>query len=398
MAMMVVTGIVAMAAVLSWAMISISSLQARIDKNTTDTIDLMYQAESGASLGLYYLRYPEMVPSKVRLLTGPYGDPHYPGQTDIQLWSDANALVNIEVTNIGQQRFRIDSTARPLGDGESYKVSVVAATEISYGAPSDAFSVNATFDIPSNMKIFPSVATTQPSQVGGNTASPSAIDHRVNIEPVAGTPSYRQVNLFSSTGQTSGFLNMYGTYYWNGNGPYRAERLILSGWIYELRTLNPAQNPANVWFADSSVTLVGLDNFKGTIVVRGDGTAYQPSSRTLKFIGNNTMTSYDGLPVIVAGNDLVLETVRSSSMPTTSVLINGAVWIGDDIAATGLSTTQGGLTINGALIMGGKSPQVQSSMRSPIEVRYSADNLKSLRLTAPRVVDVSIISWNDAVN
>src|SRR5271156_3838177 len=62
MALVLVVAVLAVAAVLGYAMLSANTLQAEISSNLMNAAGAEYVAESGVNVGMYYLQWPASAP------------------------------------------------------------------------------------------------------------------------------------------------------------------------------------------------------------------------------------------------------------------------------------------------------------------------------------------------
>jgi hypothetical protein len=369
--MILVMGLLAVAATLSWALLSSSSMHAAVNVNAVRQAQNKNLAESGASLALYYLRYPEKWSGGN--VTGTHGNVHYPGQTDLLLWDDETQSVDINVVNIAADTFRIESVA-----GES---RVVAEAKIKYSGyeVSDGAAFNRGLTIPANVTIDGTV-----SALGtiSNAANITGTATRVTAAPVADASAVR---ILQETLQTP--TNPVGssrrTYTWNGQ-EYQAQKLpfIVVG------TLTPdASNPAGVWYADTGQSLaIGDATIQGTIVNHS-------TTWDLRLSGTVNITPHAGMPALVTAGDL---DICTSIFGPTRATVNGLVWVGGQVQDTGLRRTDGFFKINGALQVANTSNTFNSNIRLPVQIKYEQANLavpEFLTTTSRQVSGIRLNSW-----
>jgi hypothetical protein len=127
---------VAAAAVMGWAMLSVSSLRAQVDVNALDGVEADGLAESGANLAIYYLRFPDRSP--IDPVVGAAGNAHYPGQASIALFPDSAGTVSVTVANPRANEFRIVSESHvPARQGGAIVThTVVVTATLDRAAPS----------------------------------------------------------------------------------------------------------------------------------------------------------------------------------------------------------------------------------------------------------------------
>jgi hypothetical protein len=375
-ALMLVLSVVAAASILSWAMLSASTLRSQVDTNAADSLEASYLAESGVSYAMYYLRYPEKSP--VGLVAGAF-DTHYPGQSNLSLWADARGTVNITVTNTAAYTFRIRSSSSVNGTERTVSADV-RLTTLGYPVTSAA-GFNGPFTVGALTQINGPVLAT--GAVGGSTAnitgSPALVAAGSAVVPTAA-----QVQLLSETGVAAvgTGVSTDRTYTYRGK-TYVAERAP-SVILVTLFSLRPQLNPMNVWYSDSNVSLSGAA-FEGTLVLR--------NSAKLTVSATSVVSAKPGMPALIVGGDMDM---RNTLTLPSKLTVNGVTWIGNRITSTGTLRTDGELKIEGALLMGGSAPSVTHG-NSPVRVAYNTHALKVKDLSNVRTVNgIEVINWNAA--
>lgn len=339
-ALMLVLGVVAVASILSWAMLSSASLRAQLDTNVKDSIESQYLADSGISYAMYYLRNPQSSP--VALTSGPYNQ-HYGGQSGLQMWSDAGGLVDVVVTNTARNTFLIRSSAVVHGTLQTSEAEVSLLTT-GYVVDSAA-AFGGPITLPSTVSITGLVSTVGAiTDTVGNVLS-SLGGSSISVEAGA-VPGFSELKLVTETGTTASTGGNDRTYTIDGV-TYVAEQApgTITG---TLTTSRPALNPANVWYADGAVVLNGA-TINGTLVVRN-------SSANLTLQGTNTLSSSNAnLPAVIVGKQLVL---NHATLKPAKLNVNGVVWLGDRINSSGSTVLAPGINIQGSLLMGSTSPSI----------------------------------------
>jgi hypothetical protein len=359
MSLMLVTLVVAAATVVAWAVLSVSTRNSMIEGNRAAAVEARYAAESGVSLGMYYLENPDQAP---RLAEGTHGAIHFPGETGIELLGTDSA-VDITVTNTGRGEFLVESVAQtPVGEsaaiGRAY-AHLRVRTES--GTSTDALLVNGSLTLPRGM-------TVTGDLVSDGTISRLNVSDRstvtVSAPPVLTYDQLPIIQQLANAPDSSGTTDR--TYIWRGRS-YRAQ--VLPSKVSGTLSGDPVTNPANVWYTESSVTLRDL-NMTGTIVVRS---AHRSSELIIE--GDTRIRAVLGMPAMVVGNDLTLGN-------GSNLEVDGAVWVGRCIKTLGL-LMRARMTIRGALLLPSGSFMFAGNANSPIDVIHDASAQEAEGLRAP---------------
>lgn len=378
-AMMMVLSVVAAASVLAWAMLASSTMHSQIDDNAVDAVEAVSIAESGVSYAMHCLHYPDRGrPSGADATTW-----FYPGELGLKPWSDARGTVDITVTNTGYCKYKIRATAT-VSRGSSFgaaKHTVEANVSTQLQGIVNAAGFNGGFTIPSpTMHIIgPVVATGAVGNFSTQvTGSPALVISTINVVPPASQVALLVETAVQST--ATGATANDRTYTVNGN-TYIAEKAPATITLLGLTTLRPSLNPYNVWYSNSNVTLSGA-TFNGTLVLQG--------SAILGVSGTNTVTAPSGLPALVVGGNIDL---KSTSLINAKLNVTGAVWTGGNVTATTLNRSTAAFKVDGALLMGATSPQV--NVIAAVDVTYTSSAVGDVRRlsTVPTITGVIIDSW-----
>jgi len=342
--MILVVFLMAVCAIMGFALLSSASMQAQAGRNATSAVSAESMTQTGANLALYYLMYPENADTS--LMTTTNGISYYnPGATLPSLTlSDGSRVTRIDVAPTSTKfNYNVDVTANSGTTDNAITRSTrnVVAVEARY-IPRYAFSSNATFTLPltwttsslnGSVRVdggFGGLLTSVTGLLFGTTNAPTP------AYPRKACPSYSDLNItkYISSGQ----------YVYNG-GTFTAN-YISSGTIDSTKLIgaNPATNPGNVFYVTNDSDISGTINFNGTLVV--------PTGKSLTVRnGAVTITAKPGYPALVVGEDLIFKDIGRK------LTVNGVCWIGDDLLGTG-TLPSGTLTVNGALMFGGTSPAI----------------------------------------
>lgn len=374
-ALMLVLGVVAVGSILGWAMLSSASLRAQLDSNVNDSIESKYLADSGISYAMYYLRYPSKSP--VALTTGTYNK-HYGGESNLQLWSDANGKVSITVTNPAQDTFLIRSSSLVNGTVQTAEAEVKLL--MTGYIVNSALASGGSLQVPSNVTVSGLVKTvsTVLDAVGNVLSVLGGSSITVDADAV---PGFSQLSLYTETGVTASTGGNDRTYKYNGQ-TYVAE-LAPATITGTLSTSRPALNPGNVWYSESDVTLNGA-TINGTLILRHSG-----KSVTLK--GTNTVTAkITTLPAVVVGKDMIFS---HASLTPAKLTATGVVYVGKELKNSGSTLLAKGVTINGSLMLGDAAPKIDASI-GPISLTFNAA-ASSVKLKPDDVISgITVNRWD----
>lgn len=380
-AMLLVLGVVAIASVLGWAMLSATTVRAKVETASADSLEAAYQADSGVSYALYYLRYPAKSP--VAKQAGTY-DIYYPGETGLAMWSGARGTTDVSVTNTGDGQFSIRSTATIAG----LKRTTVADAIYTYDryTVSHAMAFNGNFNVPLNMKISgPVLAKGTVSDPWGRISnSPAITAAGSNVTPISTELSLMADTLTASKKPKKLTDRMYvydGIYYTAEEAPLTITGPLIS---------SNDDNPLNVWYSDNNVTLNNA-TLVGTLVVR--------TGKTLVVTGLNTIAAKKpDMPALMVGGPLDMKTTAVSSRLTVA----GVAWLAKDITdSAAVRSTSGWLKVTGALLMADSTPSINTRYLSQIEVTYDAaaakiPALSTVKSSSP--TGIAIRGWRTEAN
>jgi hypothetical protein len=362
MSLMLVTTVVAAASVIAWAVLSVATRDSMVANNRQAAVEARYAAESGVSLGMYYLENPSAAPT---LVAGPDGQSHFPGETGMALHGD-DSEVDITVTPVEPGLFRIESVAR-AGAGDS--VSLGRAHALVYmrreaGTSQDALLANGSINLPRGMSVTGDVVS------NGTLDLTNVSERQLVLVPDSPVLTYDQLLIIQQLAiPADGTGTTDRTYVWKGQ-TYRAQRLpsTVNGTLVG----DPVTNPANVWYTNTSVRLANAD-INGTNVVR-----HAKSCGTLEIDGNTRIRAHPGMPAVVTGHGVEL---RNRS----SLEVDGIMWVGEQIKSPA-SHIHTRMVVRGALMLASESFVFSGNPNVPISIEHdeAAPQAGGLRALLPK--------------
>ncbi|MFT3785246.1 MAG: hypothetical protein QM770_03650 [Tepidisphaeraceae bacterium] len=394
-ALLLVLMITATAAVMAWSMLASTSVRSTINDNAYDGVEAQALADSGVQLAMHYLRNSDKSP--VALSSGPYGDNYYPGQSNLQLWSDARGTVSITVTNIGPNNFTVVSRATVTGKQGTQTRTVEADVGLTRDANytvQDALLMNSTLSLPSNITISGTALTryatvAAPAVIVGQARG--AVSLVAGVQAMSGavtnanlslpSPVSNDVLLMSELGNSpvGATSSAQRTYTWRGR-QWVADVLPIT----VTGTRGPtATNPAGVYYADRNTTLSSA-TINGSVIIR--------TGKTLVVKGTTAINAAAGLPAVVTDT---LD-IQSSASSVVNFAVNGVVHVNTKVTNSLSTAAVGSVTINGALMLGATTGQVTSNFKVPTTVAYNATQATVPTLLGlGNVNGVRVLRWQE---
>jgi hypothetical protein len=390
MALVLVVCVMALAGVLSYALLATASIQAAASNNGIASVVAQAQAEAGVKLAMYYLLNPQYAPS---LLTN-NGVAYWPGSgTTAVTFSTTGSSptqmagsVTIKVTpptNQSTDTYTVVSTGFSSGVGGGVITrTITAQVELTYqvqqavalnqsiislgsgvtinGSPT-AIRASGTLTLSSGSNITGAISAGALNQLAGSILSGSILT----------APA-------SNPAPATSAVNHYSTYLYQGN-TYSAAALpgptLTSG---NLPAYNAADNPLNVFYYNGNITVSGPVTFNGTLVAINGNLIIQGSG--------STITAQASMPAMVI--DKSLEVKNASATAT----INGAVYASTGVAAGGVINTGSQITINGGLME--NSGAITPPVGATITINYSPTYAAAPALSStPNAVQ--LVSWSE---
>ncbi len=346
--MVMVLVLVALASVLSYALLSSQSMMMQASANSHRAAQADALAESGIQLASYYLQNPASAP----VLNG---SGFYPGQTGVSFGSAVDGTVDIVVTRIDNSTFDIASTSH-YGTASSSPLarSLGARASVQYAyLPTEAATVNGGLNVLSNTTITGAVRAngTVNLSLGGT------INGTIYAPSVTGILTGLLGSIVTTT--TSGGSNNptpiairdYSTYTYNGQ-TYRA-KLIASA----SATLGAtSDNPLGVYVAAGDLTITSAATINGTLLV--------PNGKLIVKSSNLTINAATNMPALIVKSDIAF------SGNARKLTVNGLSWIGGVLTKSG--TTSGNITVfNGAAQFASGTP-ITSNYSGTVKINYDA--------------------------
>ena len=394
-AMLLVLGIVAVASVLGWAMLAATSVRAKVETTTADALEASYQADSGVSYALYYIRNSDLTQGnmaytvtksdgkkekKNKLDADDLTTPYTATTTGVTMWTGARGPTDITYTTAGDGLFSIRSTATIAGLTRT-TLADAAYTYDRYTV-THAAAFNGNFAVPLKMKISgPVVAKGYVSDPWGNVSnSPAVTPAGANVTPIVD-----ELSIVASTSASQGSSNNDRPYVFDGV-TYWAE-VVPNTVNTSLTSAHPATNPKNVFFTQSDLTINNL-TLNGTLIVQSD--------KTLTVTGLCSITAKPEMPALIVGGQMNLKSGSTASRLTVA----GVAWVGKDITdSANIPSSSGYLKVTGALLMGGSSPSVAGRYAGTITVAYDSAVSKIVGLsTVKKLNGVAVRGWRTESN
>ena len=357
-ALLLVVVVLALAAVLGFAMLSSASIRHAASGNTLKAASAEGLAESGIELACYYLVNPQNAAPSV-----PAGS-FWSGGNNITLGAGVPGSIDVAVTQLSANKYKIVSTGKAensIRRTMTAEVLVDGGFQVNHGA---AFSGNALLTL--NSKIYGDV------QVKGLLTNLGLIDGIVfsNLLP-GGTGLVGSILGLDASPTTHlpspSALRSFATYSYDGN-TYSAVEITA---VPAGTTLGPtAANPAGVYICRQPLYLYNNSRINGTLVLE--------SGATLNISGSGTeIKAADGFPALIAKSDVFIRGPGTSR----NLKIDGLAWIGGSIKQSGLLLGTNMIEIDGAVLFG-NGGSMDALYLSHFRVNYKPDRFRGVNLSA----------------
>jgi hypothetical protein len=386
MALVLVLCVMALAGILSYALLSTASIQAAASNNGVAAAIAEAQAQAGVKLAMYYLINPQYAPS----LAVSNGVSYWPGSnnTAVTFASPSAQMpgnVTIAVTPPALQATNIytvvaagSSAGSGIGGGAITR-TVTAQVELTYQVEQAVASNQSSTVLNSGVTVSGSpIAVRAAGSLFINTGASVTGDAAVTSESGSGAFSGTVISPPSGyPAPTSTTLNHYATYLYQG-GMYPAQALTTGTLTSSnLPTYNPTTNPLNVFYYNGNITVTSTINFTGTLIALNGNFIVQSSG--------STITAMATMPALVVDKSLE---VKSSHQ---SMTVNGVVYAGAGLASAGGPNTGSILTINGGLMV--NSGSITPPTGTTLVINYALGNASAPALSSvPNAVQ--LISWS----
>jgi hypothetical protein len=374
MALVLVVTVLAVAAVLGYAMLSANTLQAEISSNLMNAAGAEYIAESGVNVGLYYLQSPASAPASWT---------NTPGYTlyamAVPLNDGTGANFNLSVTaNPQPNSYTLVSTGLP-SVGSAFSHTTTATVTVNRVPIPGAGVFGGNISVParatlSNNGVSGAVAIQADGIV---TGSLGAIIGAIDSAPLA---SSAYVVPAASTVNYYGVGSGAGNYLWtDGKTLGRPQQITASTLTAANLPAKLSSNPAGIFYHDGNLSITGTVALDGTLIVRGG---------TLTVQGKVTLNPASQFPALICDQDAI---IKGASRTLDA---NGVVFLGTGFSWSGTNTNST-FVVNGALIMPAGAT-IGTSAKGLTSVTYSATNTNVPLLTTfdQPALSVQINSWN----
>jgi Tfp pilus assembly protein PilX len=376
-ALVLVVFVMALAAILGYAMLSASAVQATASGNGVAAAIARAQAESGIHLAMYYLQNPGNAPSSppctwsnVTFATTQPAET-IPGSVTIQVGPEENNCYQIISTG---------SSGSSTGGGA---VTRTITVEVQVGSPlpineAGAFNGNVTVGLNSS---YTSATANAPAIIAtGGVTNSGTINGNIVASSVSGGGTFSNptpIGTASMPPAPSSATNVtsYTQYMYQG---------VLESAQPFGQAQNPITNPLGVFYSSGNLTVSSATTITGTLIVEGNLTL--SNNLTITPIASTLSTN---MPALVISGKITLDGANSNLNAT------GVVYLGGQITGLG-STSTSNITVNGALMVTPATP-VQGYSGS-INVTYNPayTNIPSFDVTDwDSSAGVKIISWSE---
>jgi Tfp pilus assembly protein PilX len=384
-ALAIVVTVMALAAVLGYAMLSGSALQAVASSNAINNAIADAQAESGIHLAMYYLLNSQNAPG-YSSATGWF----WPGASNITFSTSSAPVttmpgsVSVTVSSAGSDLYNVTAVgssgvASAGGGGVTRTITAQVQTVMGF-LVQQAVGMGAVLSYSSSMNFTGSPYALASSQevlllsgtIHGNVeatvvATGGSVSGTISSPPsVAPVPALANVHDFRT--------------YTYGSSTYSATQISTT--IASGTTLNPTvSNPLGVYWTNGATTLNNNVTINGTLIVKNGNLTVQGKS--------DTITAQSSMPALVIDDLLVI------SGMSESLTVNGLTYAGSGLEGSGI-TIGSNLTVNGALLC--STGSLTGSFLGTIDVTYNSSNsaVPNFSASGPQFVQaVKIVSWSD---
>ncbi len=396
LALVIVISTLAVATVLSMAMLSASGLAVQMSRSVPRIAQAEYLAESGVHWAIARLR--AQAASDEFNTARTYGP--------LNLRSGGECTITI-TRQTDREHFRIESRAvYKDGDGKiiaqaGAQATVKATATLSF---SQAAIINDSIDYrggSTGIFTFDSLAANggvridSPSSVNTNGLafaerfnSPTNIAQSKRISPfiASGVPIDPGGNFRPS----SAAMRTYEQYVWTDGKTYSAATVPVTGGRLASRTLTAtASNPAGVYRHSGDLTIGNGVVIRGTLVVlNGDLTLEGPGGSSSYACEIDATNSWSlGLPALVLTNG---DLIYANPNPVNKLLrVQGVTWVSGMIGANGNQGSNSQLQFEGATIVAGSAPK----SRGTVTFLYRTTNNDVFTFDKTLISQITVESW-----
>jgi Tfp pilus assembly protein PilX/cytoskeletal protein CcmA (bactofilin family) len=389
-ALVLVVCVMALAAILGYAMLSASALQATASGNAVAAAVARAQAESGIHLAMYYLLNPANAPSappctwsNVTFATASPAQT-IPGSVTIQVGSPTNNCYTVVATGSSGSSTGGGAVTRTITAkicvGGNYQIQQAGAFNAGVTLTAQSSFIN-----PHALAVASNSAITNNGTINGNIIAPSTptgtgtqINGSVTISPSTVAPAP------TSPGNVYDYTQPY---VYQGVTCYPT---LIGPTISATTSYSPSSypnNPLGIFYSSGNLAVNQQLTINGTLIVQGNLTN---SSKI--YITPVASTMVTNLPALVVNQKLTISGAARVLSAT------GVVYVGTQIAGSGTTTTSN-MTINGALLDSGTVPITGYSGALSVTYNSAYTNIPgfvSATTDAAQTTQwVKIISWSE---
>ncbi len=371
--MVIVITVMSLAAVLAWAILSGTALQAQASTNGINAAIADAQAESGVHLAMYYLLNPANSPVNLASATPVSLGNQIKFASTTQPSQPIPGSCSVTVTQTGANRYLVSSVGSSAGSafgGGVVSRSVAAQVQVNTAYTiKQAATFNSAVTVVSGISISGTPDAIRSSQTV--TISGGSVSGNIRA-PGSGLPGPAV-----PPAPTAADLNDYSKAYTYQGVSYTPTKLATS--MLNNTTMGPtAGNPLGVYWYSGDVYLQGNVTISGTLTVK--------NGNLWLWGKNNTITAQPMMPAVIIDKQL-----DANLASTTGLTANGILYAGTGLKGVG-SSPKVNLVVNGALLINSGGI---SNFLGTINVNYNAatanaPNLSSVNQTP---VGVQITSW-----
>ena len=383
-ALVLVTLVMALAAVLGYAMLSASSVQATASENASEAAIARAEAESGVHLAMYELLNNASLTlpanwSNVTFSTVGATPTAMPGSVTVAI----GALTN--------HCCQIVSTGSSGGGSGGGAVTRTITAEVQVGTPlviNEAGAFNAPVTVGANATFTSSTAGAPAVAGAGGVTNSGHINGNVTATSFAGNaPSggtFTSVTATPAPSSGASVTNYALPYVYQG-ATYNPT--LISGTVSAITSYGPTiSNPLGIYYTTGNLTVTKALTVNGTLVVGGTGTL--TTTAAINITAPSTQANCY-LPALVVAQKIMM------SGHTAALTAQGVVYADAGIYGTGTSSATN-ITINGALVVTANA--LNSTYTGTLAVTYNPSYAYVPTFDAAdwdSTSGVKIISWSE---
>ena len=397
-AMLLVLGVVVVASVLGYAMLSSAAITKQANTNVAITASAQGVAESGVNLALYYLQNPGKAPTYPATPATDYNRSYYWQGTNgqfVDIGSPAIGSMKVTVNRVlvnNRPRYHVVAIGRTAGSTLERKAEATLTVNSEYRVEHAAMFTN-DVTLPGNTRI--GTLGLNNGDVYSNGALVirtggivygTGTRRKITSTPVQPSGSWAPAPAVPKIVPTFDEVRSYATYEFPKGTEYNAT--VLSG-VTSLGSgakLEPtSSNPAGVYIVPGNFTMHSGSEVVGTLIVQG----------TLTFagalVGGDTRlrSAQPGFPAVIVKDHMIFGSPLGIA-PVTR--IQGLTYVGGKVDGTGLLPT---LDVRGALLAGGATPTFISLPLSYLVVNYdkSLASVPDFSEVGATPISVKVLEW-----